>query len=81
MVKGFSHLSNVYIGSSALNAVGGQKGKFFYHLSMICVVFGQVVNKANLLIFLAADENKNRINVNVTNSAKLPDLILQHGNL
>ena len=58
MEKGFSHLSNVYIGSSALSAVGGQMGNLFYHLSMICVVFGQVVNKANLLASLTVDKNK-----------------------
>ena len=42
MVKRFSHLSNVCIRFYVINAVYGQMGTSFYHLSKLCAESGQM---------------------------------------
>ena len=44
MVKSFSHLSNVYIRFYEVNAVYGQMGTSFYHLSELFAESGQTEN-------------------------------------
>ena len=43
MVKGVYQMSNVCMRSYEVNAVFGQMGNSFHHLSMLCVESGQMV--------------------------------------